>query len=130
MRSVSLVLSLALVMSGCSDTLSPSALAGTWSQVVTTSAFGVVITLTPNGKNLAGTGTSCVDLGGCEAITVTGSVSGDAVHLDLAYGGGYTQRFDGHFASHDLLEGSVIGERAGQPPQLMYPVRYQRVLVL
>jgi len=132
MRSVSLVLSLALVMSGCSDTLSPLALAGRWSELFMAGGFNLNMTLVPIGKNLTGNGDFCVELGGCGTVKVTGAVSGDAVHVDISYQSlnalmdGFTQRFDGHLVSGNRLVGSVIGEVAGQRTQGPDSVTYQR----
>jgi hypothetical protein len=134
MRSVSLVLSLALVMSGCSDTLSPLALAGRWSELFMAGGFNLNMTLVPIGKNLTGNGDFCVELGGCGTVKVIGAVSGDAVHIDISYqclagclsNQGFTQRFDGHLVSGNRLVGSVIGEVAGQRTQGPDSVTYQR----
>jgi hypothetical protein len=50
MRSVWLVVSLALMTIGCSDTLSPLALAGRWSQIFMAGGFTLNMTLVPTGK--------------------------------------------------------------------------------
>jgi hypothetical protein len=57
---------------------------------------------------------------------VTGAVSGDLVHLDIAYDRGFIQRFDGRLISRNTLVGSVIGEVAGKRTQGPDGVTYQR----
>jgi hypothetical protein len=49
-----------------------------------------------------------------------------AIHLDIAYSNGRIEHFDGRIKAFTTLDGSVVGEAPGQPPQLPYAATFRR----
>jgi hypothetical protein len=57
---------------------------------------------------------------------VSGSVIGDAIHLDVAYSNGLIDHFDGYIKAFSTLDGSERSEVPGQPPQLPHAATFHR----
>jgi hypothetical protein len=134
MRSVKSVLLLALVVTACSNALSPGFVEGKWAQEFSYPGSAFEMQLTANGSTISGSGDWCAEAGPCGIVNVTGMINGSAVHLDLAVTptmppGNFTasfQHFDGRFTSFRLLEGALSVDRQGQPPLVIGQVRYHR----
>ena len=126
MRLVMSVLLVGAAVAACSSTLDPATLAGTWSRMEPIPGNSSDMTLTTSGSSLSGAGTWCGEALGCGTLTVTGSVVGGSVHLDIVYSNGRIEHFDGQIKALTTLEGSVKGEYPGQPPQLPYAATFHR----
>jgi hypothetical protein len=130
MRRVLSVLLLALVVGGCSDTVGPGNIVGKWDQDFSFPGSLFEMDLTLAGSMVSGGGNWCGEAGPCGIVTVTGTVNGNAVELDLAYtaqlpapGPTSTQHFSGRLASANSLKGSLnIGT-----PAVDQTVSYHRV---
>jgi hypothetical protein len=83
--------------------------------------------LTRSGSTVSGTGSWCVEALGCGTTTVTGTVSGNKVHLVTTFDTGMIETFDGAFTSVNSLEGSAIDHTPGGPPQLPFALSYHRI---
>jgi hypothetical protein len=119
MRFVVSVLLLALVSSGCSDTVAPISLNGKWGQDVGPESIWEV-NLSTNGSSIVGTGTWYGEACCGGDITVSGSVRNGAVHLDLSStnsrmpGATLTSHFDGRLITSKLLEGTATYDPPNQ----------------
>lgn len=112
MRSVKSVLLLALFSIGCSDTVGPGNIVGKWDQDFSFPGSFLEMDLTLTGSMISGSGNWCGEAGPCGILTVSGTVNGDAVQLDLTYtpqlpipGPMSTQHFSGRLASRNSLKG-------------------------
>ena len=135
MRSVKSVLLLALVVGGCSsDGLGPKTIIGNWVQDFTVPGSFMEMNLMSTGSIVSGTGDWCAEAGPCGTLTVTGTINGIAVHLDLFFTPTsppqFTQssdsHFDGQLTSFTALKGSITAVIAGQPPGPVYPTGFHR----
>ena len=126
MRLVMSVLLVGVAVAACSSNLDPATLAGTWSRIEPIPENSSDMTLTTSGSSISGSGNWCGEALGCGTLTVTGSVMGGAIHLDIAYSNGRIEHFDGRMRAFTTLDGSVIGEFPGQPPQLPYAATFHR----
>ena len=114
MRSVKSVLLLALVLGGCSDSFAPVFITGKWDEDFTVPGSSLEMDLTLSGSTISGTGNWCAEAGPCGVLTVTGTVNGNAVQLDLTYIPQFptalpqsTHHFSGQLTSLNSLQGSV-----------------------
>jgi hypothetical protein len=134
MGSVKSVLLLAVVVSACSNTLSPGFISGKWAQEFSYPGSAFEMQLTADGGTISGSGDWCAEAGPCGTVAVTGTVNGSAVHLDQTFNATFSpgtfttslQHFDGRFTSLRLLEGTLSVDRQGQPPLVIGQVRYHR----
>lgn len=126
MRLATSVLFLALAAVGCSDSLGPVSIDGMWSHVaVPGSSLNMV--LSRSGSTVSGPGNWCGEALGCGTTTVTGTVTGNKVHLVTTFDTGRIETFDGAFTSVDSLDGSAIDQTPGEPPQLPFALSYHRI---
>src|ERR1700693_1576325 len=114
MRSVRFVFLLALVFGGCSESFTPAFIAGKWNEDFTVPGSSLEMDLTSSGSTVSGSGNWCAEAGPCGILTVTGTVNGNAVQLDLTYIPQFqtplppsTQHFSGQLPSLNSLQGSV-----------------------
>ena len=120
MRCVMSVLLLALVSSGCSDTVGPISLNGKWAQDWGPESIWEV-SLATNGSSIVGTGTWYGEACCGGDITVGGSVRNGAVHLDLSStnsmtpGSVQTSHFDGRLITDKLLQGTATYDSPNIP---------------
>jgi hypothetical protein len=125
MRLATSVLFLALAAVGCSDSLGPGTIDGMWSHVsVPGSSLNMIVTVT--GSSVSGTGTWFGEALGSGTTSVTGTVTGNKVHLVTTFDTGMIETFDGAFTSVNSLEGSAIDHTPGGPPQLPFAQSYHR----
>lgn len=126
MRLATSVLFLALVTVGCSDSLGPGTIDGMWLHVtVPGSSLNMILTRT--GSSVSGTGTWFGEALGSGTTSVTGTVTGNKVHLVTTFDIGMIETFDGAFKSVNTLEGSAIDHTPGGPPQLPFALSYNRI---
>jgi hypothetical protein len=127
MRLAMSVLFLGFVTVGCSDAFGPDTIDGNWSHV-TVPGSSLSMVLTRSGSTVSGPGNWCGEALGCGTTTVTGTVSGNKVHLVTTFDTGQVETFDGAFTSVNSLKGSAIDHTPGGPPQLPFAVSYQRIV--
>jgi hypothetical protein len=126
MRPVMSVLFLGLALVGCSDSLGPATIDGSWSHVsVPGSSLNMILTGT--GSSVSGTGTWFGEALGSGTTSVTGTVTGNKVHLVTTFDTGMIETFDGAFTSVNSLEGSAIDHTPVGPPQLPFAISYNRI---
>ena len=134
MRSVKSVLLLALVVGGCSDAAGPGLIAGKWTQDFTVPGNITEMNLMTAGSIVSGTGDWCAEAGPCGTLTVTGTINGIEVHLDLSFTPTFPPQFtqssdshfDGQLTSFTALKGSITAVIPGQPPGPVYPTGFHR----
>ncbi len=114
MRSMKSVWLLALVVAGCSDPVGSTNIVGRWGQDFSIPGNVFEMDLTLSGSIVSGAGNWCGEAGPCGTVTVTGTITEDAVELDMTYspqvpipGPMSTQHFSGRLASRDSLQGTV-----------------------
>ena len=114
MRSVKSVLLLALVVAGCSDPVGSTNIVGKWDQDFSIPGNFFEMDLTLSGSIVSGAGNWCGEAGPCGTVVVTGTITEDAVELDLTYspqvpiaGPMTTQHFSGQLTSRNSLQVSV-----------------------
>jgi len=123
MRYVKSVLLLAMVVGACSDPVAPATVDGLWAEDFSIPGNSTMMELTADGGTVSGSGSWCGEAGPCGSISVSGTVNGSLVHLDLTFittfpagaSGTSVQHFDGRVTAK-TLRGSIAVERPGQPP--------------
>jgi hypothetical protein len=125
MRLAMSVFFFGLAVVGCSDSFGPGTIDGMWLHV-TVPGSSLSMVLARSGSTVSGTGNWCGEALGCGTTTVTGTVSGNKVHLVTTFDTGQIETFDGAFKSANSLEGSAIDHAPGGPPQLPFALSYQR----
>src|SRR3954464_14655080 len=83
MRSVLSGMLLAAALSGCSDSLGPGSIDGTWVSPFTVPGNSWSMDLAASGSTVTGTGSACGEAAACATITVTGTAGGAKAHLDF-----------------------------------------------
>jgi hypothetical protein len=111
-KSVLVIAVVTLVGLGCSGSLEPGWIAGKWAEDFAVPAGWVEMTLRTSGNNVTGSGSGCGEAGTCGTFTVTGTVDGATVHLDI----GSTEHFDGELQPSGALLGSATFNIVGRPP--------------
>jgi hypothetical protein len=126
------LLALVSIASGCSDSIGPSSFAGNWARDFTVPGSSFEMDLTAIGSTISGTGNWCAEAGPCGIVAVTGTVAGNAVHLDLSLtatfpqtSGTRVEHFDGRLTLSRSLIGSITIDVPGQPP-FVEQVSYHR----
>lgn len=126
MRSVRSVWLLALLAVGCSGAdpfTGPAVIDGRWAEPFSFPGSSLGFDVTSSGSTVSGSGSYAGEAGPFGSLTVTGTVSGIEVHLDLTFteqlprpGNTTTEHFDGMFTSFDVIEGSIATDTPGQVP--------------
>ena len=134
MRSVKLVLLLALLAMGCSGAepfTGPAIINGKWAEPFSVPGSFLGFDLTSTGSTVSGTGNYAGEAGPFGTLSVTGTVDGITVHLDLTFteqapraGNTTTEHFDGQFTSANVIAGSIATDTPGQVPG---KITYKRV---
>jgi hypothetical protein len=131
MRSVLWGMLLAMALSGCSNTVAPDTISGTWVSPFTVPGNSWSMDLNASESTVTGTGTACGEAAACATITVQGTVDGAKVHLDFVESdfrpprtpATQTAHFDGTLVGSASLVGTFVGD---SPPVPASSVRYQR----
>lgn len=113
-------------VSACSSTVDPATLAGKWSEVEQLPGNSLDMTLATSGSNVSGSGNWCGEALRCGTVTVSGTLNGDAIHLDIVFDSGVIDHFDGRISLLRALDGSVREEVPGQQPQPPHAVSFRR----
>src|SRR3954464_1166699 len=131
MRSVLWGMLLAIALSGCSNSLEPGNIDGTWVSPFTVPGNSWSMDLSASGSMVTGVGTACGEAAACATITVQGTVDGAKVHLDFVEADfrpprtppTQTAHFDGTLVGPASLVGTFVGDNPAFPAA---SVRYQR----
>jgi hypothetical protein len=134
MRSVLSCLLLAAALSGCSDSLGPGTITGTWVSPFTVPGNSWSMDLSASGSTVIGIGSACGEAAACATITVTGTVDGAKVHLDFVASDFHpapppgsptttTSHFDGTLFESISLVGTLAGDSPSFPA---VAIRYER----
>ena len=111
MRSALSVLLLVLVAGGCSGVVDPPWIAGRWDQQFVAPGSSFEMILTTNGSKISGTGDWYGEACCTGTVSVTGTINGVGVHLDITQTGipvgGGLSHFDGVLVSPWLLHGTL-----------------------
>jgi hypothetical protein len=111
-KSVLVIAVVTLVGLRCSGSLEPGWIAGKWAEDFAVPAGWVEMTLRTSGNNVTGSGSACGEAGTCGTFTVTGTIDGGTVHLEM----GSTEHFDGTLQPSGALQGPATFNISGQPP--------------
>jgi hypothetical protein len=132
LMSVTSALVLAVAAIGCSDSIGPESIVGVWDEDSSAAGNSLSMFLALNGSAVSGQGSWCGEALGCGLTTVTGTATGNRIHLVTTFDSGEIQTFDGTLTSSNSLTGSVVGgspdgqiqlphgesfHRAGDPPR-------------
>jgi hypothetical protein len=136
MRSVLSGLLFGLAVSGCSDSLTPGTIDGTWVSPFSVPGNSWTMDLTAAGSTVTGTGSACGEAAACATLTVQGTINGAKVHLDFVAsdfrpppGPGSPTTTTSHFDGALIGSTSLVGTLAGDSPSFpAVAVRYQRGL--
>jgi len=134
MRSVRSVLLLVLLAVGCSGAepfTGPASINGRWAEPFSVPGNFLGFDLTSTGSTVSGSGNYAGEAAPFGTLSVTGTVDGIAVHLDLTFteqaprtGNTSIEHFDGQFTAFDVIEGSIATDTPGQVPG---KISYKRV---
>jgi hypothetical protein len=131
MRFVLSGLLLVAAAGGCSDSLGPGSINGTWAEPFTVPGNSWSMALTASGSTVTGAGSACGEAAACATITVQGTIDGAKVHLDFVESdfrpartpATQTSHFDGVLVGSGSLVGTLVGDSPSFPAAA---VRYQR----
>jgi len=109
MRAILILLAATLAgacTSGTSTGPDNAAFVGTWGQ--RDAPMAIVVTLQVNGASVTGNGTYAKDGGGSGTLSLTGSISGDSIRLDMTFDSSAIAQFSGTLANNSSqLTGSL-----------------------
>jgi len=126
--SVMSVFLVAVVANGCSDSISPQSVVGLWVEDNSPPGNSLDISLALNGSAISGQGSWCGEALGCGLTTVTGTATGNRIHLVTTFDSGEVQTFDGSLTSQNSLAGSVVGGSPGGQIQLPHAQSFHRMM--
>jgi|SRR5712675_3357960 len=126
--SVMSVFLVAVVANGCSDSISPQSVVGLWVEDNSPPGNSLDISLALNGSAISGQGSWCGEALGCGLTTVTGTATGNRIHLVTTFDSGEVQTFDGTLTSQNSLAGSVVGRSPGGQIQLPHAQSFHRMM--
>jgi hypothetical protein len=126
--SVMSVLLVAVVANSCSDSISPQSVVGLWVEDNSPPGNSLDMSLALNGSAISGQGSWCGEALGCGLTTVTGTATGNRIHLVTTFDSGEVQTFDGTLTSQNSLAGSVVGRSPGGQIQLPHAQSFHRMM--
>jgi len=126
--SVMSVFLVAVVANSCSDSISPQSVVGLWVEDNSPPGNSLDISLALNGSAISGQGSWCGEALGCGLTTVTGTATGNRIHLVTTFDSGEVQTFDGTLTSQNSLAGSVVGRSPGGQIQLPHAQSFHRMM--
>jgi hypothetical protein len=95
------------VANGCADSIGPESIVGLWDMTGSPPGNSQDMVLTLNGSTVSGRGSWCGEALGCGTTTVTGTATGNSIHLVTTFDSGLIETFDGRLISRNSLVGSV-----------------------
>jgi hypothetical protein len=124
--SVMSVFLVAVAANGCSDSIGPESIVGLWAEDSSPAGNSLDMSLALNGSTISGQGSWCGEALGCGLTTVTGTASGNKIHLVTTFDNGSNQTFDGTLTSVNSLAGSVVGGSPDGQIQLPHGESFHR----
>jgi hypothetical protein len=123
--SIASLLLVGVVANGCSDSIGPESIVGLWDMTGTLPGNGQDMVLALNGSTVSGQGSWCGEALGCGTTTVTGTATGNTIHLVTTFDTGHVERFDGRLTSVNSLVGRVLS--TSPPDVLSSPQSFRRL---
>jgi hypothetical protein len=114
--SVASVFMLAVAANGCSDSIGPQSIVGLWVEDNSPAGNSLDMVLTLKGSAISGQGSWCGEALGCGLTTVTGTATGNKIHLVTTFDSGVVETFDGAFTSTNAIAGSKTETPPGEAP--------------
>jgi hypothetical protein len=133
LMSVTSVLLLGLAANGCSDSSGPQStetqwVVGVWSAFTSPPDKFLGMTLALHGATVTGPGDWCENLV-CGKTSVTGTITGNTVHMVITFDTGRIETFDGTLESANTIVGSETEISPGGQTQLPVAQTFQRIMV-
>jgi hypothetical protein len=123
--SIASMLLLGVVANGCSDSVGPESIVGLWDMTGNLPGSSRDMVLALNGSTVSGQGSWCGEALGCGTTTVTGTATGDKIHLVTTFDDGRVEKFDGRLTSTNSLVGRALS--TAPPEVLSSPQSFRRL---
>jgi hypothetical protein len=125
LMSIASMLLLGVVANGCSDSVGPESIVGLWDMTGNLPGSSRDMVLALNGSTVSGQGSWCGEALGCGTTTVTGTATGDKIHLVTTFDDGRVEKFDGRLTSTNSLVGRALS--TAPPEVLSSPQSFRRL---
>jgi hypothetical protein len=116
LMSIVSMLLVGVVANGCSDSVGPESIVGLWDMTGNLPGSSRDMVLALNGSTVSGQGSWCGEALGCGTMTVTGTATGDKIHLVTTFDDGRVEKFDGRLTSTNSLVGRALSTA---PPEVL-----------
>jgi hypothetical protein len=126
LMSVASAMLLAVATNGCSDSIGPESIVGWWGLNGSLPGNSQDMFLALDGSTVSGTGIWCGEALGCGSTSVTGTASGNRIHLVTTFSNGRVQTFDGTLVSLNSLVGGAT-ENPTPSTALLYSASFRRL---
>jgi len=124
--SIASLLLVGLVANGCSDPVGPESIVGLWDLTGSLPGNSQSMILALDGSTVSGQGTWCGEALRCGTTTVTGTATGNKIHLVTTFDDGSVQKFDGSLISENSLVGRALW--TNPPEVLSAPQSFRRLV--
>jgi hypothetical protein len=133
LMSVTSTLFFATAVNGCSDSSGPQStetqwVVGAWSAFTAAPSKSLGMSLVLHRATVTGPGNWCENLV-CGTTSVTGTVTGNTVHIVTTFDTGRIETFDGTLESANAIVGSETEISPGGQTQLPAAQTFQRIMV-
>jgi hypothetical protein len=125
LMSIASMLLVGVVANGCSDSVGPESIVGLWDMTGNLPGSSRDMVLALNGSTVSGQGSWCGEALGCGTTTVTGTATGDKIHLVTTFDDGRVEKFDGRLTSTNSLVGRALS--TAPPEVLSSPQSFRRL---
>jgi hypothetical protein len=125
LMSIVSMLLVGVVANGCSDSVGPESIVGLWDMTGNLPGSSRDMVLALNGSTVSGQGSWCGEALGCGTTTVTGTATGDKIHLVTTFDDGRVDKFDGRLTSTNSLVGRALS--TAPPEVLSSPQSFRRL---
>jgi hypothetical protein len=125
LMSIASMLLVGVVANGCSDSVGPESIVGLWDMTGNLPGNSRDMVLALNGSTVSGQGSWCGEALGCGTTTVTGTATGDKIHLVTTFDDGRVDKFDGRLTSTNSLVGRALS--TAPPEVLSSPQSFRRL---
>jgi hypothetical protein len=125
LMSIASMLLVGVVANGCSDSVGPESIVGLWDMTGNLPGSSRDMVLALNGSTVSGQGSWCGEALGCGTTTVTGTATGDKIHLVTTFDDGRVDKFDGRLTSTNSLVGRALS--TAPPEVLSSPQSFRRL---
>jgi hypothetical protein len=124
--SIASSLLLGVVANACSDPVGPESIVGLWDMTATVPGNARDMTLALDGSTITGHGNWCGEALRCGTTSVTGTATGDRIHLITTFDDGRVEKFDGKLTSANALVGRALS--TAPPEVLSAPQSFRRLV--